>query len=78
MNRVAPFVALVAKAPAAWVPREQPRIESPVPLFREAPGYPPAVRGIGVEGVVEVPPPAHRPAPRVTRTMKGPAAATTG
>ena len=58
MNRAALFVALVAIVPAAgaaaWVPCEQPGIEAPVPLDREAPGYPPAVREIGVEGVVEV------------------------
>ncbi len=58
MNRVTLFVALLAIAPAAgaaaWVPCEQPGIEAPVPLYREAPGYPPAVREIGVEGSVEV------------------------
>ena len=82
MNRVALFVALVAIAPAvgaaAWIPCELPGMEAPVPLYREAPGYPPAVREIGVEGLVGFPPPAYRPPPRVTRTMKGLAAATTG
>lgn len=58
MNRAALFVALVAIVPAAgaaaWVPCEHPGIEAPVPLNREAPAYPPAVREIGVEGSVEV------------------------
>jgi hypothetical protein len=81
MNRGALFGALVAIAPAAgaaaWIPCEQPGMEAPIPLYLEAPGYPPAVREIA-EGLVEFPPPAYRPPPRVTRTMKGPAAATTG
>ena len=58
MKRVALFVALLGTVPAAgaaaWIPCEQPGIEAPVPLYREAPGYPPAVREIGVEGSVEV------------------------
>ena len=57
MNRLAHLVALLAVAPAAgaaaWIPCEQAGVEAPVPLYREAPGYPPAVREIGVEGSVE-------------------------
>lgn len=58
MNRAPLLVSLLAAAPAAgaaaWVPCEQPGIEAPVALHREAPDYPPAVREIGIEGSVEV------------------------
>jgi protein TonB len=45
---------LAAPTAGAWVPCDQPGIEPPVALHREAPAYPPAVREIGVEGSVEV------------------------
>jgi TonB family protein len=50
------FLLVIVAAPAAqaWVPCDQPGIEPPVALHREAPAYPPAVREIGVEGSVEV------------------------
>jgi TonB family protein len=50
------FLIAILAAPAAhaWVPCDQPGIESPVALHREEPAYPPAVREIGVEGSVEV------------------------
>jgi TonB family protein len=50
------FLIAILAAPAAqaWVACEQPGIEPPVALYREAPAYPPAVREIGVEGSVEV------------------------
>lgn len=58
MNRAALVVPLLGIAPvagaAAWVPCEQPGIEAPVALYREAPAYPAAVREIGIEGAVEV------------------------
>ena len=58
MMRAFVMVSLLAAAPAAaaaaWIPCEQPGIEAPVALHREAPDYPPAVREIGVEGSVEV------------------------
>lgn len=50
------FLLAILAAPTAWawVPCDQPGVEPPVALHREAPAYPPAVREIGVEGSVEV------------------------
>lgn len=47
-------LALAAPAAAAWVSCNSAAIVAPVPLAREAPAYPPAVREVGIEGTVEV------------------------
>ncbi len=56
MNRSACIALLLLVAPhaAAWVPCEQAGITRPVPIAREAPGYPESVRAIGMEGSVEI------------------------
>jgi protein TonB len=56
MNRVTVAVLLLFAAPAAtaWVPCEGKDLKPPVPLQREAPAYPEAVRATGIEGTVEV------------------------
>ena len=56
MNRAPAAVLLLFAAPAAtaWVPCEGKELKPPVPLRREAPAYPDAVRAIGIEGTVEV------------------------
>jgi TonB family protein len=48
--------ALVLAAPVAvaWLPCEQKGVTAPIPIQRDAPVYPPAVRELGIEGVVEV------------------------
>ncbi len=51
---LAAILALGAPAAGAWVPCNSPAITAPVPVRREAPAYPPAVREIGLEGTVEV------------------------
>ena len=51
------FAALLLAAPTAalaWVPCVDRSITPPVPVEREAPPYPQAVRAIGIEGTVEV------------------------
>ncbi len=45
---------LAAPAATAWAPCYGQGLEAPVPLLREAPVYPDAVRATGVEGAVEV------------------------
>jgi TonB family protein len=56
MKHAALAAALLMAAPAAgaWVSCDQKGIKPPVAIQREAPGYPQAVRAIGIEGVVEV------------------------
>ncbi len=56
MKHAALAVTLLVSAPAAdaWVSCDQKGITPPVAIQREAPGYPQAVRTIGIEGVVEV------------------------
>ena len=56
MNRLALAAALALAAPAAlgWVPCDQAGITPPVPIQREAPGYPQSVREVGIEGSVEL------------------------
>jgi TonB family protein len=56
MSRLLPAACLLLAAPAAvaWVPCNSPVITAPVPLRREAPAFPPAVREIGLEGSVEI------------------------
>lgn len=56
MNRVALAAALALAAPTAhgWVPCDQAGITPPVPIRREAPGYPQSVRAVGIEGTVEL------------------------
>ncbi len=56
MKRVVLLTGLVAvaHAAAAWVPCEQKGVVPPMPVQREAPAYPPAVRATGIEGSVEV------------------------
>ena len=56
MKHAALAIALLFAAPAAdaWVSCDQKGITPPVAIQREAPGYPQAVRTIGIEGVVEV------------------------
>ena len=56
MRRAVLAAALVLAAPvaAAWLPCEQKDITPPKPIQRDAPVYPPAVRELGIEGVVEV------------------------
>lgn len=45
---------LAAPGAAAWVSCNDPTLVAPVPLEREAPAYPDAVRATGIEGTVEV------------------------
>lgn len=56
MKRLAPAACLLLAAPAAgaWLPCNDPAITAPVPVRRDAPEFPPAVREIGLEGSVEV------------------------
>ena len=56
MTRTLPALLLLLAAPAAtaWVPCEDKGLKAPVPLQREAPAYPDAVRATGIEGAVEV------------------------
>lgn len=56
MNRIALAAAFALAAPAAlgWVPCDQAGIAPPVPIRREAPGYPQSVRAVGIEGSVEL------------------------
>lgn len=56
MRRRAPAACLLLAAPAAgaWTPCNSPAIAAPVPVRREAPAFPPAVREIGIEGSVDV------------------------
>ena len=56
MNRATLITLLLAAAPAAtaWVPCEDKALKPPVPLQREAPAYPDAVRATGVQGTVEI------------------------
>ncbi|HEU4517736.1 MAG TPA: energy transducer TonB [Steroidobacteraceae bacterium] len=58
MTRAVIVAGLLLAAPAAaasgWVPCEQQGIVPPEPIRRDAPAYPPAVRELGIEGVVEV------------------------
>jgi TonB family protein len=51
---LAVLIALAAPAAGAWVPCEQKGLTAPVPIQREAPAYPEAVRAMGIEGTVEV------------------------
>jgi TonB family protein len=52
--RLAALLALAAPAAGAWVPCEQKGLTAPVPIRRDAPAYPEAVRAMGIEGAVEV------------------------
>lgn len=56
MNRAPAAVLLLFAAPAAsaWAPCEDKSLKPPMPLQREAPAYPDAVRATGIEGTVEV------------------------
>jgi TonB family protein len=55
MNRAsATLLLLAAPAATAWTPCEDKGLKPPVPLQREAPAYPDAVRATGIEGAVEV------------------------
>jgi TonB family protein len=56
MKRAIPLIVLLAAAPQAraWDSCEQQGITPPVPIQREAPAYPQAVRAIGIEGSVEI------------------------
>ncbi len=56
MSRATLAALLLFAAPAAtaWVPCEDKGLKPPVPLQREAPAYPDAVRATGIEGTVEV------------------------
>lgn len=56
MKRVALAAAFALATPAAlgWVPCDQAGITPPVPIRREAPGYPQSVRAVGIEGSVEL------------------------
>lgn len=56
MTRVALAALLLAAPPAAlaWIPCVDKGITPPVPIQREAPPYPQAVRAIGIEGTVEI------------------------
>lgn len=55
MKRLLPaMLALTAPAAFAWPSCDQPGLVAPVALQREVPAYPEAVRGIGIEGSVEV------------------------
>ncbi len=56
MKRALSTALLLAAASVAhaWVPCEQKGITPPVPIRRDAPAYPQAVRAIGIEGTVEV------------------------
>jgi TonB family protein len=46
--------ALAAPAAGAWLPCGHQDLAAPVPLQRDAPAYPEALRAIGLEGTVEV------------------------
>ena len=48
------LLLLAAPAATAWTPCEDKGLKPPVPLQREAPAYPEAVRATGIEGTVEV------------------------
>jgi len=48
------LLLLAAPAATAWTPCEDKGLKPPVPLQREAPAYPDAVRATGIEGTVEV------------------------
>lgn len=48
------LLLLAAPAAAAWTPCEDKGLKPPVPLQREAPAYPDAVRATGIEGTVEI------------------------
>jgi TonB family protein len=52
--KIATLLLLAAPAAMAWVPCEDRSLKAPVPLQREAPAYPDAVRATGIEGTVEV------------------------
>ena len=56
MNRAALALLLLFAAPgaAAWMSCSDPALEAPVPLQREPPAYPDAVRATGIEGAVEI------------------------
>jgi len=56
MTRTALAILLLAASPAAlaWLPCIDKAISPPVPIQREAPPYPQAVRATGIEGTVEV------------------------
>ena len=56
MSRAALALLLLFAAPgaSAWVSCSDPGLEAPVPLEREPPAYPDAVRATGIEGTVEV------------------------
>ena len=56
MNRLALAASLALAAPVAhgWVRCDQKGITPPVPIQREAPGYPQSVREVGIEGSVEL------------------------
>jgi len=56
MNPAPAAVLLLFAAPAAsaWAPCGDKNLKPPVPIQREAPAYPDAVRATGIEGAVEV------------------------
>jgi TonB family protein len=56
MTRAAWALLLLVAAPgaSAWVPCSDPGLEAPLPLEREPPAYPEAVRATGIEGSVEI------------------------
>ncbi len=56
MSRATLAALLLFAAPAAtaWLPCEDKGLKPPVPLQRDAPAYPDAVRATGIEGTVEV------------------------
>jgi TonB family protein len=56
VNRLAAAVLLLLAAPVAtaWTPCEDKGLKAPVPLQRDAPAYPDAVRATGIEGTVEL------------------------
>jgi TonB family protein len=56
VNRLPAAVLLLFAAPAAsaWAPCEDKGLKPPVPLQRDAPAYPDAVRATGIEGTVEI------------------------
>jgi TonB family protein len=56
MNRatLAALLAFAAPGAVAWPPCEQKDLQAPVPIEREAPAYPEALREVGLEGTVEV------------------------
>lgn len=51
---LATLLLLAAPLAAAWAPCEDKGLKAPVPLQRDAPAYPDAVRATGIEGTVEV------------------------